>query len=353
LLIRGDLRHVWHTACADQVEGSFATSTVRGTLELAVGPTSGSIVGFGSKYIGFGEVMIDDDATWSLGGTVGASQTLDFAGRFSSLTLANPASMAGTIVGFTSSDTIVLAGITDVTGVTLSAGNTLTVSESGGHGLNLDFDPSHTFEQFRFATSAEGTSLTVPCFAAGTRLATPRGLIAVECLCEGDEVCTLSGGQQRIQWIGYRRIDCTHHPAPQTTWPVRITAGAFGNGLPKRDLWLSPDHAVFLDGVLIPVKYLINDVTIGQVPMDEVTYWHVELAQHSVMLAEDMPAESYLDTGDRINFGNGDAPVRLHPDFSTRRWEAHGCAPLAVTGPVLAAVRRQLDEHARTVRIAA
>ena len=60
------------------------------------------------------------------------------------------------------------------------------------------------------------------------------------------------------------------------------------------------------------------------------------------MLAEGLPVESYLDAGDGRNFANGEGPVALHPDFAPEAWEAAGCAPLAVTGPIVAAVRRRV-----------
>jgi hypothetical protein len=94
---------------------------------------------------------------------------------------------------------------------------------------------------------------------------------------------------------------------------VRIAAHAFGAGRPRRDLLVSPDHAVFIDGegaapgVLIPVCYLINGATVWQEDVAGVEYWHVELPQHSVLLAEGLPAESYLDTGNRGAFANGGA----------------------------------------------
>lgn len=93
---------------------------------------------------------------------------------------------------------------------------------------------------------------------------------------------------------------------------------------------------------MIPVKHLLNGSTVAQVQCAAVTYHHVELTRHSVLLAEGLPAESYLDTGDRSNFANCPGPIKLHPDFATREWEANGCAPLVVTGPALDAARRWL-----------
>jgi hypothetical protein len=127
---------------------------------------------------------------------------------------------------------------------------------------------------------------------------------------------------------------------------VRIVTGAFGRRRPNRDLLLSPDHAVFVDGVLIPVKYLINGTTIWQEPVESITYLHVELPRHDVVLAEGLPVETFLDTGNRSNFADRAGTAILHPDFGSRVWEADGCAPLVVVGPALSAVRRRLRRRA-------
>jgi hypothetical protein len=191
---------------------------------------------------------------------------------------------------------------------------------------------------------------TVPCFASGTRIETETGMAAVEDLRVGQRVVTGDGRLEPIIWIGSRQVNCRQHPKPVTVWPVRVNRGAFARHVPDRDLWLSPQHAVFLDGVLIPIKHLINSSTIAQVAVDMVTYYHVELRQHDLLLAEGLPAESYLDTDDHADLAGGDV-VRLHPDFSTIStemigiWEARGYAPLVVTGAKLDAARKMLAER--------
>jgi hypothetical protein len=187
------------------------------------------------------------------------------------------------------------------------------------------------------------------CYRSGSRISTVAGMVAVEDLREGDVVRTHAGGTAAITWIGHRHIDCRRHVAPRQVWPVRIRASTFGEGRPRRDLFLSPDHAVYVDGALIPIKYLINEDSIAQVPTDEVTYYHVALPCHDVLLAEGLPAESYLDIGDRSGFADGDGPMARYPDFAVRTWDAGGCAPLVVTGPGLEAVRRRVDDLAKTV----
>ena len=146
--------------------------------------------------------------------------------------------------------------------------------------------------------------------------------------------------KHRLGWIADRELP--RAPDSASVWPVRIAAGAFGEAQPSRDLLLSPDHAVFVDDVLIPVKHLINGYSITQVPVDRVTYYHIELPGHDVLLAEGLPVESYLDTGDRSNFANGGGAISLHPEFMAGMWEAKGCAKLVVTGPVLEMVRARV-----------
>jgi hypothetical protein len=120
-------------------------------------------------------------------------------------------------------------------------------------------------------------------------------------------------------------------------------AGAFGASLPSHDLFLSPDHAVFADGHLVPVRYLINGASIVQEACESVTYWHVELDGHDVLLAEGLACESYLDTGNRAAFGNAPDVVALTPDFAAAQtaravWAAGGCAPI-LTDPAEATLR--------------
>jgi hypothetical protein len=219
------------------------------------------------------------------------------------------------------------------------------------NGTTTNFEPT-TLPQTGLPITAGALTL---CFLAGTRIATPQGEVAVEDLREGDTVVTVFGGTAPVVWLGHRRTDCTCHPRPLQVWPIRVGVDAFGHGRPRRELFLSPNHAVYVLDVLIPIKHLVNGTSIARVAMDEVTYWHVELPRHDLVLAEGLPAESYLDTGDRANFANGREPMRLFPDFSTRAfsaaavWEANGCAPLIVYGPELAAARALVNAQAAAV----
>jgi hypothetical protein len=187
-----------------------------------------------------------------------------------------------------------------------------------------------------------------PCFAAGTRIATPRGEVAVQALQVGDLVTLVDGAAARVEWIGRRRTNLVRHPRPEAVQPVRIAAGALADGVPARDLIVSPDHAMFLDGLLVPAKALINGANITQLTRKTVTYYHIELAAHGVLLAEGAAAESYLETGNRGAFENGGAALTLHPDFAQALRETKGCAPFAESGPVVEAIRARILARAGT-----
>lgn len=181
------------------------------------------------------------------------------------------------------------------------------------------------------------------CYAAGTRIATPDGNRLVQALRAGDLVRTLDGSIRPVVWAGWRKVSVTRHPDPEKVRPVVIQPDAFGPGLPVRALRLSPDHAVYVDGALIPVRLLVNGTTISiDTKCRTVTYHHIELDRHDIVLAEGLPAESYLETGNRHMYANGGAVIALHADFTARVWEMEGCAPLVQTGPLLDAVRARL-----------
>jgi hypothetical protein len=192
-----------------------------------------------------------------------------------------------------------------------------------------------------------GTEIVCYCLLAGTRILTRMGEVAVEDLRPGAVVQTPDGPRE-VTWVGAREMGTADDAAPESVRPIRIAAGAFGPGLPVRDLRVSPDHAIYVDGVMIPAKHLVNGSTVTR---DRATtrphYVHVELAQHGVLYAEGLTVESFLDVGGRDGFFEGAAATpALHPDVVAAAWEARGYAPMVVTGPALEAVRRRLADRA-------
>jgi hypothetical protein len=189
------------------------------------------------------------------------------------------------------------------------------------------------------------------CFCTGTLILTPRGAVAVEDLAAGDVVITVrEGGKltQRIIWTGKRSLDIARHATPEQVRPIRVKASAFGQGVPERDLRLSPHHAVYVDGQFVEIFRLVNGLSIiRETATRHVTYHHIELETHDVILSEGLPSESFLDTGNRDMF-EGEAAMQLHPAF-TRLADADFCAPMLREGVALAALHARLRRHAQNL----
>jgi hypothetical protein len=129
--------------------------------------------------------------------------------------------------------------------------------------------------------------------------------------------------------------------------PVRIAAQAFGRNRPERDLTLSPAHAVCLDlmgEIFVPVSSLINGATVAQLDLERVTYWHVELDSHDVLIANGLPAESYLDVGNRMFFATGEG--RIDPDRTLAAGVSDACRPFHHDGALVTAARSQIKARA-------
>jgi hypothetical protein len=145
------------------------------------------------------------------------------------------------------------------------------------------------------------------CFLFGTRILTPRGEVPVEELTIGALVETLNGPLP-VKWIGRRRF----RKVASSSWhsrvaSIRVARFALDDQYPKRDLYLSGGHCLFVDGVLIPVKCLVNDISVVRAEMDDrevIEYFHIELETHEVIFAEGTPVETFLAAEGREDFGN-------------------------------------------------
>jgi hypothetical protein len=182
-----------------------------------------------------------------------------------------------------------------------ASGDGIVATDMGGGVVFLFTDTPQSLG----ATVTNSGSTFVVCFLAGTRIATPTGDAAVDDLAIGDLVLTADGRAAPVRWVGVQTV-VTFFADALRSFPIRITAGALGEGLPVRDLCVSPDHALMLDGVLVQAGALVNGATIvRETAMPErFTYYHVELDDHSLILAEGVPAETFVDNVTRRRFDN-------------------------------------------------
>jgi hypothetical protein len=282
----------------------------------------------------FGHAVMDDAGTGVLilAGTTASSlnaqdftgfQNIDFASGASwSLALDAPSfGSSQTISGLSSSDTIAISHIRGAGTIELAGFSATASSYASGIGLVLSnatasetlvVSGSYSTASFTVTENADGgTDVSVACFCAGTRIATPRGNIAVEKLRIGELVNTMHGPRP-IKWIG-RRAYAARFLAMGGR-PIRIRRHAIAFNVPSRDLYVSPDHAIAEGGVLIHAHLLINGVSITQAEITgDVEYFHLELDAHSIIFAENLATESFIDEGARQRFANAHTAPEAAP----------------------------------------
>jgi hypothetical protein len=176
------------------------------------------------------------------------------------------------------------------------------------------------------------------CFVAGTLITTPGGAVPVERLAIGDLVLTAGGRVRPISWIGAGRVLATRGRRSAAT-PVIVRKGALAPNVPHADMHVTKGHSLFIDGVLIPVEFLVNHRSIRwDDQAQEVSLYHIELETHDILLANGAPAESYRDDGNRWLFQNANTGWDQPPKPP--------CAPVLTDGPVVDAVWRRLLDRA-------
>jgi hypothetical protein len=272
------------------------------------------------------------------------------------LVLDVPSADLGTITGFGVGNTIDVQGSLYSTavftqGTTATDAGTLTLSGGFAAPLSLLVLGHYSTDNFHAAPGATDTIVTlVPCFVAGTRIATPRGEVAVEQLRIGDRVVTRSGEAKPIKWIGIRSYTGAFATANPNLVPIRICAEALGNGIPRRELLISPEHAMYIDGALVPARHLVNGTSVTVAGgVDPICYFHIELDAHDVIFAEGAPTETFVDCDSRGMFHNAHEFAALYPNDTAPRWQF--CAPVVERGRKLAAIQRKLAKRAQEAGI--
>ena len=319
--------------------GLMSNTTISNGAELIVssgGVASGSIVLSGGL-----EVVAPAGSAFGANVASGATEVVSSGGTVTNTTLQNGGSLA-------------------LRGLTFNAGG--SASFDLGTGVLTVVEGTNTFTEtlagsyagLYFHTAAglsNSTLVTVDtnpaCFAAGTRLLTENGEVPVEQIRIGDRMAVSGGGFRPVTWVGHRRVACLDHTDPATVCPIRIAAEAFAPGQPSRPLLLSPDHAVSAEGVLIPVSALVNGTSIRRMQPEHVEYWHVELETHDVILAENLPVESYLENDNRIDFDSEQNQSRLGGEFEL----SQPCAPRMQQGEIVETVRAVLTRRSAALAI--
>ena len=318
----------------------FDSGTISGTGGFAIGfgGTSGGnllILEQGYQLNGAVQGSVSASNTVELVGSVGAAVTVGYNGlglsNFQDVLFGPDGNATLQVTNVTGTVGIVLSGFTASTDVldltALGApigygvgGGQVTVSGANGTvAFNLDAsDATHFTLQ---SDGASGTEL-IACFARGTLIETPDGEVPVEGLKIGDPVVTLSGAAKPIRWIGRRAYDGRFIAGKSGVLPIRIAVDALADGVPARDLYLSPEHSLYIDAVLVQAKHLVNGATIVQQErVERVEYFHIELAGHDIIFADGAATETFVDCDNRNMFANADEYAALYPEDARPAWE--------------------------------
>ncbi|WP_212374941.1 Hint domain-containing protein [Acetobacter persici] len=209
------------------------------------------------------------------------------------------------------------------TGDTLIASVTFAKKSDGTSYIPADFQAANTTVLY---SGNPSQALTLVCFLPGSMIETSAGDIAVEMLRRGDHLIAYVDGSpitRSIVWTGYQHVTVQRGlPDDEAGYPVRILKDAISDGVPYKDMLITPDHRLFFGAAFIPVRMLVNGRSIFyDRTISSYTYYHVETAEHSIIRADGVLTESYLDTGNRNSFVQDSKVVTIHAGVTCQEKE--------------------------------
>jgi hypothetical protein len=287
-----------------------ASFTASGGALIFNTPTDGTVGGGPLAIANTANSALEFDGSFTVGASGTNDATITFQGTNSGVGTLDLASDTGAFFG-TINNFTVGEKIAVVSGDTMTkSGNNLIIKSGATIKDTINLGSTAAVAAASFSGNVITTTI---CFMPGTRVRTPAGEVAVETLKRGDFVTTADGRRAPVRWLGMQTIS-TRFADPMRALPIRIKAGALGENVPSRDLRLSPGHAVFIDGALVIASALVNGSSVVRETDAPETfkYYHVETDDHALILAENTPAETFIDNVDRMNFDNWAEHQAIH-----------------------------------------
>ncbi|NVN05412.1 Hint domain-containing protein [Asaia spathodeae] len=319
------------------VAGVVTGQTINAGATMVV--DGGDINGVFTVQAGGSAVLIGN-----VGGTINMA-----AGGYTQITVSGSVMPHTVITGFNGqdsslSDRVYLAGLTKSQVASVSVGtDKITLTMKTGFSMTLNIQGVGA-SGYSLLDTSNGLAIVV-CYLAGTMIRTPDGSKAVELLKNGDMVLVRAGDEdilREVIWTGQGH--CSVNSAledDRAGYPVCIRKGAIDEMIPDRDMHVTADHCLLIDGKFVPVRMLVSESTIFyDRSVTEYTYYHFETREHSIVVADGILSESYLDTGNRYIFDVQSA--RLHPLSERKTWEHDAAAPLCTTRCEIEPIFRRL-----------
>ncbi|MGD7070494.1 Hint domain-containing protein [Acetobacter sp. AAB5] len=287
-----------------------------------------------------GDITLQDGGSATIWNNAGGTITLSGDSN-SGLTISgleNGGTVSTVISGWSGngpgdSDSIDLAGVS-ATGASYSypSANQVVITLANGSAITLNISDVAN-KGFTLVDDGHGGASAEVCFLAGSMIQTPEGDVPVENIRMGDTVIAYVQGISQattVTWTGKAHVVVRPHlQDDEAGYPVRILKDAISEGVPYKDMLITSEHCLFFDGKFVPVRMLVNGVSIFyDKSITSYDYYHVETEQHFVIRVDGMLTESYLDTGNRRSFRQEGAVTTLVSKFLT--WEHDAGAPLVV-----------------------
>jgi len=317
---------------------------------VTVGPAGGEIkvepTGLSANVLNLPVSFVDANGNTTT--TIPDNFVMDFPSSSSIPASYNPTTNTTTI-----GDGISILGV-------IGAGRTITLS-----GDPFDLRNTGTYNWLsgtygKSFTQSDGNGGVITCFLSDSMIRTPEGDVAVQDIQVGDSVVAYVDGQQQVRkvvWAGKTRVAVKAGlPDDEAGYPVRILKDALAEGVPYKDMLVTPEHCLFFNGLFTPVRMLVNGASIFyDHSITSYDYYHIETEQHSVIVADGVMTESYLDTGNRGSFRQEGTVVSLNAGShkTVRTWAEDAAAPLVVAQAVVEPIFRKIEARAKHAGIEA
>ena len=351
---------------ANVISGGKATSTTvqsAGALNVASGGTlgtttvsNGGVVSAANGSTISGVVTLIDGATATIPSTAGG--TVALSGTNANLVITGSGSPTTVISGFTgtgsgNTDGVTLADVkaANVSSVTYPDADHVTLTLRDGSAVTLNIIGVKNLG-YALDSDNNGNLVYAVCFLEDTQIAVPGGLKSIQDMAVGDQVVISRNGMavtDVITWVGKAHWSVRSNlPEDQAGYPVRIRKGAISEGVPFKDLLVTAEHCLFLDGYFVPARMLVNGRSIFyDKSISSYDYYHIETAKHSIVSADGLLTESYLDTGNRHNFSQEGNVVQLSPRIKS--WDVDAAAPLTVAQTVVQPIHQKIALRAEVL----
>lgn len=362
-IISGGDQILYGSTIGETIVASLGTIYVKSSGHLGGNVT---IASGGALYLD-SKAYLESNIALNLGGsmTIGLSNggSVDLIGDtnrgliISGYTAGVNTSVSTMISGFsgqdkTSSDKIMIDGLqtANVSSVAYPDDDHITLTLLDGTSFTLNMIGIKQ-TGYSFGSDVDGNLTFAVCFLSGTIIRLIDGHCAIEDIKVGDTILTYDAQvkkkvSKKVTWVGKKRAHINSKlPDDQAGYPVRILKDTFKKNVPNKDLLITPEHCLFIDGYFIPARMLVNGRSIFyDYSITSYDYYHVETENHSIIWADNMLTESYLNTGNRYQFNRDKKVVTL--DRQIKDWDKDAAAPLMVERSIVEPIFNKLVKRA-------